>query len=54
MRQAPARSEQTPIEIIRTALRKAALAPTDQAALDTTGEALRRLAELCRAEAHHD
>lgn len=36
--------------IAREALRKAALAPTDQNALDITGEALRRLADLARAE----
>ncbi len=36
--------------IIREALRAAALAPTYQDALDVTGDALRRLAELARAE----
>lgn len=39
-----------PILIIREALRAAALAPTYQEALDVTGDALRRLAELARAE----
>lgn len=55
MRQVPARPEQTqsPIEIIRAALRAAALAPSDAAALDATGEALRRLAELSRGEVRH-
>lgn len=45
-----ARPEQTvshvPIDIIRRALREAALAATDAAALDITGEALRQLASL--------
>ncbi|WP_175855032.1 hypothetical protein [Burkholderia anthina] len=52
MRQALARPEQlqSPLEIIRAALRAAALAPTDQDALDATGDALRRLAEIVRAE----
>lgn len=40
----------SPTLIIREALRAAALAPTYQDALDVTGEALRRLAELARAE----
>lgn len=39
-----------PILIIREALRAAALAPTYQEALDVTGDALRCLAELARAE----
>ena len=52
---APARPEQlqSSLEIIRTALRAAALAPTDQVALDVTGDALRRLAEIARAEVAH-
>ncbi|NLP62312.1 hypothetical protein NH14_014230 [Paraburkholderia sacchari] len=41
---------QSPLEIIRAALRAAALAPSDSAALDATGDALRRLAELARVE----
>lgn len=47
-----ARPEQprSPLEIIRAALRAAALAPTYQDALDATGDALRRLAEIARAE----
>ncbi|WP_293039469.1 hypothetical protein [Paraburkholderia sp.] len=55
MRQTPARSEQTqsPLEIIRAALRDAATAPTVFDALDVTGDALRRLAELARAEVAH-
>ncbi|WP_174971433.1 hypothetical protein [Pandoraea morbifera] len=55
MRQALARPEQTqsPIEIIRAALREAATAPTVFDALDVTGEALRRLAELAQAEVAH-
>ncbi|MBN3779794.1 hypothetical protein G3O06_19850 [Burkholderia sp. Ac-20345] len=50
MRQAPARPEQpqSPLEIIRGALRAAALAPTYQDALDVTGDALRHLAEIAR------
>jgi hypothetical protein len=49
--QIPARPEQTqsPLEIIRTALRDASTAPTVCDALDVTGDALRRLAELARA-----
>jgi len=52
MRPIPARPEQTqsPAEIIRTALRSAALAPTVFDALDVTGDALRRLADMARAE----
>ncbi|HEM7801747.1 MULTISPECIES: hypothetical protein [Burkholderia] len=52
MRQAIARPEQpqSPLEIIRAALRTAALAPTYQDALDATGDALRLLAEIVRAE----
>jgi hypothetical protein len=55
MRHIPARPEQTqsPIEIIRTALRDAATAPTVFDALDVTGDALRRLAELVREEVAH-
>jgi hypothetical protein len=52
MRQALARPEQpkSPSEIIRAALRAAALAPTYIDALDITGDALRRLAEIARVE----
>jgi len=48
----PARPEhqQTPLEIIRNALRAAALAPSDRAALDVAGAALGRLADLAKAE----
>ncbi|WP_176314664.1 hypothetical protein [Burkholderia vietnamiensis] len=48
MRPIPARPEQpqSPAEIIRAALRAAAIAPTVFDALDVTGDALRRLAEL--------
>lgn len=51
-----ARPEQpeTPLEIIRAALRDAATAPTVVDALDVTGEALRRLGEIARAEVSHD
>ncbi|UTV55791.1 hypothetical protein [Burkholderia arboris] len=41
------------LAIVSTALRAAALAPTYQDALDVTGDALRRLAELARAEVRH-
>ncbi|UTV54794.1 hypothetical protein [Burkholderia arboris] len=41
------------LEIIRAALREAALAPTYQDALDVTGDALRRLAEIARSEVLH-
>lgn len=53
MRHISARSEQQQsiIEIIRAALRDAATAPTIIDALDVTGEALRRLAEMAQAEA---
>lgn len=52
MRPISARPEQTqsPLEIIRAALRAAALAPSDRDALDATGDALRRLADMARAE----
>jgi hypothetical protein len=55
MRQSLARPEQSQsaLEIIRAALRAAALASSDSAALDLTGDALRRLAELARVEVHH-
>lgn len=43
----------SPLEIIRAALRAAATAPTVFDALDVTGDALRRLAELARAEVTH-
>jgi len=50
MQHIPARPEQlqSPLEIIRSALREAAVAPTVYDALDVTGDALRRLAELTR------
>ncbi|WP_261546254.1 hypothetical protein [Burkholderia multivorans] len=56
MRHTPARPEQiqSELEIIRDALRAAVTAPTDRDALDATGEALRRLADLARAEMRHD
>ncbi|WP_182910080.1 hypothetical protein [Burkholderia pseudomallei] len=41
------------LEIIRAALRDAATAPTVYDALDVTGDALRRLGELARAEVRH-
>ncbi|TDY23585.1 hypothetical protein B0G81_3967 [Paraburkholderia sp. BL6665CI2N2] len=44
---------QSQLEIIRAALRAAALAPSYRDALDVTGDALRRLAEIVRAEARH-
>ena len=52
LRHIPARLEQplSPLEIIQAALRAAALAPTVFDALDVTGDALRRLAELARDE----
>lgn len=56
VRQALARPEQqqSPIlEIIQAALRDAATAPTVYDALDVTGDALRRLAEIARAEVRH-
>lgn len=43
----------TALEIIRAALRDAALAPTVFDALDVTGDALRRLAEIARVEVRH-
>jgi len=43
-----------PLEIIRAALRDAATAPTVYDALDVTGEALRRLAELAGSGAIPD
>lgn len=43
----------SPLEIIRAALHDAATAPTDSGALDLTGDAPRRLAELARAEVCH-
>ncbi|WP_181146502.1 hypothetical protein [Burkholderia multivorans] len=55
MRRTSAQIEQnqSPAEIIRAALRDAATAPTVFDALDVTGDALRRLAELARAEVRH-
>ncbi|RKR44563.1 hypothetical protein [Paraburkholderia sp. BL17N1] len=46
-----ANTHQTPSSIARDALRAAAMAPSDRAALDVAGEALRRLAESVRVEA---
>ena len=43
----------TVLDIIRAALRDAALAPTVFDALDVTGDALRRLADLAREEVSH-
>jgi hypothetical protein len=55
LRHIPARPEhlQSPLEIIRAALREAAIAPTVHEALDVTGDALLRLAEIARAEVCH-
>lgn len=55
MRHILARPEQlqSPLEIIRAALRDAATAPTVYDALDVTGDALRRLADIARAEVRH-
>ncbi|MDR5800608.1 hypothetical protein P9292_11030 [Caballeronia sp. LZ001] len=57
---APARPEQNSllvpifyIDIINGALRNAALAPTDVAALDIAGDALRLLVDIARAEVRH-
>jgi hypothetical protein len=44
---------QSKLEIIRAALHAAATALTVFDALDMTGDALRRLAEIARAEASH-
>ncbi|VWC31935.1 hypothetical protein BLA23254_06402 [Burkholderia lata] len=41
---------QSSLEIIRNALRAAALAPSDRAALDVAGDALRQLADLACVE----
>ena len=41
------------LDIVSDAVRAAALAPDDRAALDITGDALRRLADLARAEVQH-
>ncbi|MDR5776512.1 MULTISPECIES: hypothetical protein [unclassified Caballeronia] len=56
-----ARSEQTQIpvfvvqiDIINSALREAALAATANDALDITGNALRQLVDIARAEVRHD
>ncbi|WP_433703761.1 hypothetical protein [Paraburkholderia sacchari] len=46
--------ERSTLEIIRTALRDAALAPSDRAALDVAGTALLRLAALGREPAIDD
>ncbi|WP_321899123.1 hypothetical protein [Paraburkholderia heleia] len=40
-------------QIVKDALRAAPIAPTVYDALDVAGEALRRLAEIARAEACH-
>ncbi|WP_175776622.1 hypothetical protein [Burkholderia anthina] len=56
MRQSLARPEQPQsptLEIINRALREAATAPTVFDALDTCGDALRRLAEIAHSEARH-
>lgn len=55
MRHIPARPEQAEslLEIIRSALRGAATAPTAFDALDVCGDALRRLSEIAGAEADH-
>jgi hypothetical protein len=56
MRQAThARSGQSPLilSIVREALRAAATADTYQDALDATGDALLRVAELAQGEARH-
>lgn len=45
--------ERYPLTIIRAALREAATAPTVFDALDLTGDALRRLADLAKAEGDH-
>lgn len=42
------------LSIVREALRAAAMADTYQDALDVTGDALRRVAELSKAEATHE
>jgi len=51
----PARPEQSqsPLEIIRSALRAAAVAPTVYDALDLTGAALAHLADLAKAGVRH-
>jgi hypothetical protein len=56
MSRTPARPQSTHQlieQITKEALRNAALAPTYQDALDVTGDALRRLAELAKMEVHH-
>lgn len=55
LRDIDARQEQpeTLLEIIRTALRDAATAPTVVDALDACGDALLRLAEIARTESAH-
>jgi hypothetical protein len=44
---------QSQLQIIRAALRDAELAPTVFDALDVTGDALRRLADIAKTEANH-
>ncbi|MBU9259698.1 hypothetical protein KTD13_04935 [Burkholderia multivorans] len=41
------------LHIVSGTVRATAIAPTDRAALDVTGDALRRLAELARTEVFH-
>ncbi|MDN7741606.1 hypothetical protein FBX98_11437 [Burkholderia sp. SJZ115] len=41
------------LHIVSDAVRAAALAPSDRVALDIAGDALRRLADLARAEVSH-
>lgn len=56
MRHIPARPEQTEspvLAIVSNALRAAALASSDRAALDVAGDALRRIAELAAAEVRY-
>jgi len=45
--------QRTPSEIIRAALRDAAIAPTIYDALDVAGDALRRVLELVSEGGHH-
>ncbi|WP_279608764.1 hypothetical protein [Burkholderia gladioli] len=41
------------LHIVSDAVRAVALAPSDRVALDIAGDALRRLADLARAEVNH-
>lgn len=45
---------QSPLEIIRAAIRAAAVAPSDRAALDTCGDALRLLAAIATRSGRAD